>query len=158
VKHGILLLLMLLVSVLLGAQTLPGEGNPRSGIPFELNRSFGSILIRAQVNGRPATLLVDTGSSNTIVSSELLEVHPLALEHADAPASGSGYVGTAGWAKATVELGALRWTDRRVLVMNDFHEISNSMKQKVDGILGEDVLKEFSSVVIDFKHRRLLLF
>ncbi len=137
--------------------SLAGESDPYSGIPFEVNRHFGSILIQAQVNGQPATLVVDTGSSHTILSSELLQVRPLALEHADAPAKGSGYVGTAGWAKATVEVGTFRWPDRKVLVMNDFQQISNSMKQKVDGILGEDVLKEFDSVVIDFKHRRLFV-
>ena len=157
-KHGILLVLMLLALSLLGAQSLPGGGNPRGGIPFELNRNFGSILITAQVNGQQATLLVDTGSSNTILSSELLRVRAMALEHADAPSKGSGYVGSAGWAKATVEVGTSSWPDRRVLVMNDFQEISNSMKQRVDGILGEDVLKEFASVVIDFKHHRLVLF
>jgi hypothetical protein len=60
-------------------------------------------------------------------------------------------------AKATVEVGTITWPDRRVLVMNDFDEISNSMKRRVDGILGEDVLKEFDVVAIDFKHHRLVL-
>jgi hypothetical protein len=158
VKHGISLMLMLVAAGSLGAQTLPGEGDLRNGIPFEVNRHFGTILVRAQVNGQAATLLLDTGSSNTILSSELLQVRPLALEHANAPAKGSGYVGNAGWAKATLEVGALRWPDQKVLVMNDLQQISNSMKQRVDGILGEDVLKEFDSVVIDFKHHRLFLF
>jgi hypothetical protein len=39
--------------------------------------------------------------------------------------------------------------------MNDFQEISNSMQRRVDGILGEDILREFDSLVIDFKHHRL---
>ena len=146
------------VAVSLGeAQTLPNEDDPRSGIPFETNRNSSAILIAARVNGQAATLIVDTGSSNTILSSELLQVRSSALERADGPAKGSGFVGTAGWAKATVEVGAHKWRDRKVLAMNDFQEISNSMKQRVDGILGADVLKEFDSVVIDFKHRRLFL-
>jgi hypothetical protein len=147
----------LAVTAVGGAQGLPKGDDPQSGIPFEVNRDFGAILIKAQVNGRPATLVVDTGSSHTILSSELLQSRPLALEHADAPAEGSGWVGTAGWAKATVEVGTIRWQDRRVLVMNDFKEISNSMKRRIDGILGEDVLKDFDSVVINFKHHRLVL-
>jgi predicted aspartyl protease len=146
---------MLAAASSLGAQTHSGETDPRSGIPFEMDQRFGTILIRARVNGHPATLVVDTGSSNTILSSELLQVRALALERADAPAKGSGYVGTAGWAKATVEIGALRCPNRKVLVMNDFEEISRSLKQRIDGILGEDVLKEFDSVSIDFKHHRL---
>ena len=150
------LALMLAATTVVWGQDISG-GDSRSGIPFELNRLFGSILIQAQVNGHPATLVVDTGSSHTILSSELLQVRLLGLEHADRPAKGSGYVGTAGWAKATIDVGTLRWADRRVLVMHDFQEISNSMKQRVDGILGEDVLKEFGSVVIDFKHHRLFV-
>jgi predicted aspartyl protease len=155
-KTSVFLVLLLAAATVVRGQDISGEGDSRGGIPFEVSRHFGAILIRAQVNGHPATLVVDTGSSHTILSSDLLQVRPLALEHAY-PAKGSGYVGTAGWAKATVEVGALRWPDRKVLVMNDFQEISNSMKQKVDGILGEDVLKEFDSVVIDFKHHRLFV-
>ena len=49
-------------------------------IPFELNRQFGSILVRVRVNGEPAILLVDTGSSHTILSGNILGVNPLLLE------------------------------------------------------------------------------
>jgi hypothetical protein len=157
-KYGGFFVLTWLAAAAVGrAQGLPRASDAKSGIPFEVNRVFGAILIRAQVNKQPATLIVDTGSSHTILSSELLRVCPRALEHADLPAKGSGFVGSAGWAKATVEVGTVAWLDRRVLVMNDFRDMSNSMKQRVDGILGEDVLKEFSLVVIDFKHHRLLL-
>jgi predicted aspartyl protease len=114
-------------------------------------------LIKAQVNGRPAKLVVDTGSSHTILSSELLQVRPLALARADAPAKGSGYVGSAGWAKATVEVGTVKWSDHRVLVMNDFQDMSNSLQERVDGIIGADILREFNIVIIDFKNRRLFL-
>jgi hypothetical protein len=157
-KHGVFFVMTWLAAAAVGwGQGLPKGGDPQGGIAFEVNRNFGSILIRAQVNRQPATLVVDTGSSHTILSSELLRVRPLALEHANAPAKGSGYVGSAGWAKATLEIGTITWPDRRVLVMNDFQDMSNSMKQKVDGIIGEDVLKEFDFVVIDFKHHRLVL-
>jgi hypothetical protein len=139
------------------AQDLPREVDSRSGIPFEANRDFSSILIKAKVNGKPATLIVDTGSSHTMLSSELLQVRPLALPHATAPSKGSGYVGTASWAKAQLEIGKDRWEDRSVLVMNDFQEMSNSLKQKVDGIVGEDVLREFDVVVIDFRHQKVFL-
>jgi hypothetical protein len=39
----------------------------------------------------------------------------------------------------------------------DSQDISNTMKQKVDGILGQDVLREFDSVAIDFKHHRVFI-
>jgi hypothetical protein len=47
--------------------------------------------------------------------------------------------------------------DRRVLVMDDFQVMSRSINQRVDGIIGEDVLREFDFVILDFKHLRLVL-
>jgi Aspartyl protease len=158
VKHGALFVVTCLLATVVGwAQCLPNRSEAQDGIPFEVNPKFGSILIKARVNGQPAKLIVDTGSSHTILSSELLQVRPLALAHADAPAKGSGYVGSAGWAKASLEVGTTTWSDRKVLVMNDFQAMSNTLNERVDGIIGEDVLREFNSVIIDFKHRRLLL-
>ncbi len=155
-KRGISLALMFIAVTPLVAQTLPSGHDLQGGIPFEVNRPFGAILVRAQVNGRPATLFLDTGSSNTILSPDLVEVRPQALVRAPVFAKGSGYVSTAGWTRATLEVGGRRWRNRMVLVM-DFQEISKTMKQRVDGILGEDVLGEFDSVFIDFKHRRVFV-
>ncbi|SRR5713101_7408515 len=157
-KYRVFLMLILGTTAVGWGQDCPRRCDSRNGIPFEVNRDFGTILIRVQVNGQPATLIVDTGSSHSILSSELLQVRSSALERADAPAKGSGYVGNAGWAKATLEIGAMIWPDRRILMMDDFRDLSNSMKQRVDGIIGEDVLREFNLVVVDFKHRRLVLF
>ena len=156
-KPGVFLMLIWGAVAVGWGQDLPGWNDSPNGIPFELNRDFGTILIRAQVNRQPATLIVDTGSSHSILSSEQLLVRTLALEHADTPAKGSGYVGNAAWAKASLEIGTMTWPDRRVLVMDDFQDLSKSLKQRVDGIIGEDVLREFNLVVIDFKHHRLVL-
>jgi len=155
--RGIFVLLVMSATTVGLAQDPPKAVDSRSGIPFEINPDFGSILIKAQVNGQPATLIVDTGSSQTILNSELLQIRPLGLPRADAPSKGSGYVGSASWAKAQLEIGRFKWEDRRVLVMDDFQEMSNSLKQKVDGIIGEDLLREFDVVVIDFRHKKFFV-
>jgi predicted aspartyl protease len=139
------------------AQPAPPTGGPDLAIPFELNRQFGSILIEVQVNQKPAWLLVDTGSSHTVLSADRLEISPLFFERATVPVKRTGLTGIAGWATATIDLGTIQWANRKVLVIKDFREISKTMQQRVDGILGEDVLNEFASVVIDFKNRRLIL-
>ena len=154
-KFAVFLVLLLVATAVGWGQVVRDEY--QGGIPFEVSQRFGTILIHAEVNRQPVTLLVDTGASHTILSSELLRVRSLALEHADAPARGSGFIGNAGWARATLEIGTMTWPDRRVLVMDDFRDLSNSMKHRIDGIVGEDVLKEFNSVVLDFKHQRLVL-
>jgi|SRR5215469_4798319 len=157
-KHGVLLVLMIFGLTAAGwGQDARGGDDLMSGVPFELNKNFGLILIQAEVNGQPVTLVVDTGASHTSLSSELLRVRSVAFEHANAPAKGSGFVGNAGWTKATLKIGAMTWSNRRVLVMDDFQDLSKSLKQRVDGIVGEDVLREFDCVAIDFKHHRLVL-
>jgi len=156
-RTAIFVLTLLTVTAVGRGQSAPPRGAFDIEIPFEVNRQFGSILVRVRVNGGSAVLLVDTGSSHTIVSGNVLGLNPMLLERASAPVEGSALIGIAGWATATIDLGRIRGVNRRVLVMNEFREISKGMKQRVDGILGEDVLNEFSSVAIDFKNRRLVL-
>lgn len=63
------------------------------------------ILIKAEVNDRPVTLVLDTGSSHTILSTKLLQVDLPTLEQAGDSSKGSGWFGRAGWIKATVKVG-----------------------------------------------------
>jgi len=134
-----------------------GADSSAAGVPIELSRRFGLILVRAEVNDRTATLVIDTGCSHTILSTKLLQGQLLTLEPAANASKGSGWVGNANWIKATVKVGDTVWHDHKFLVMDDLPDISNSLGQKIDGILGEDVLQEFSRIQIDFSHRQLML-
>jgi hypothetical protein len=53
--------------------------NPES-IPFQVSHSFGLMLIRAEVNGNAAILILDTGSNHTIISSRFVDVATPPLE------------------------------------------------------------------------------
>ncbi len=134
--------------------TMPGSG-PVGTVPFTLARPFGLLLVRVEVDGRPATLVVDTGASHTILSRRFGQV-PIQTKNTS-PLRGSGLIGTATWVRASIRLGAHRWPDHQFLAMDDFPDISRAVGQPVDGILGEDILKEFSSVIFDFKHNRMVL-
>jgi hypothetical protein len=127
------------------------------GIPIELTHPFGLVLVKAEVNGSPVTLVVDTGSSRTILSAQAVQAQGLALRGGVSPGKGSGWVGRAAWIKATVKAGDAEWRDREFLVMDDLPDISNAVGQKIDGIMGEDILQEFAVVEIDFKHHRFIL-
>jgi len=127
------------------------------GVPIQLSRRFGLILIRAEVNDQPATLLMDTGCSHTVLSTKLLAGRSRKLEHAANASKGSGWVGNASWIKATVKVGNIVWRDHMFLAMDDLPDISDSVGQKIDGLLGEDVLQEFTVVQIDFNSRQLTL-
>jgi hypothetical protein len=127
------------------------------GIPIELTSRFSLVLVRLEVNGRPATLVVDTGSSHTILSTQFLQLQALDSDVGANPSKGSGLVGNAAWIKATVKVGNEVWRDHEFLAMGVLPDISNAVGQKIDGIMGEDILKEFAVVEIDFRHRRLIL-
>ena len=125
-------------------------------IPFEKSSAFGLILVRAEANGRPVVLIVDTASDHTILSSELLGVLPRSANNAAFTSKGSGFRGAGVFAITTLKVGPFTWRDRRVVAM-DLHELSKSLGQKIDGLLGIDFFSDFEVVAVDLKNRKLIL-
>lgn len=129
------------------------SGKP-GAIPIKVSGRFGLVLIHAQVNGETATLIVDTGCSNTILSTRFASSAP---EPAPLPSKGSGWVGRATRIHATLKIGATVWPNHEFLAMDDLGDISRALTSPVDGVLGQDILRQFRTVAIDFKRRRLIL-
>lgn len=132
------------------------QSSTRREIAFENSRMFGLVLVRVEVNGRPAVLIVDTGSNHTIISSEVADVQPRTLDNAVLASKGSGFAGTGVFAKTTVRIGSITWRDHRIVVM-DMRDLSKNMGQKIDGLLGMDFFSEFEIVEVDLKHHKLIL-
>src|SRR5690242_960245 len=61
---------------------------PVHTIPFTLRQSH--ILLRAVVDGTPATLILDTGSSVSTLSARWAEAHQVRVGTASVPAKGTG--------------------------------------------------------------------
>ena len=135
----------------------PASSSDMVIVPIELSGHFGLVLVKAKVDGKPATFIVDTGSSHTILSARFARVRPLATEPRATSTKGSGWVGSAVKIRATVKIGEAAWPDHEFLAMDDLPDISNALGQKVEGVLGQDILKQFKVVQIDFKHRHLVL-
>lgn len=125
-------------------------------IPFEYSRAFGLMLIRAEVNGKPAVMVLDTGSNETIVSPKLVIVKQLSSKDAVTMAKGSGYSGTGVIATAFLSIGPINPKNCQILVV-DLSALSKTLGQEVDGILGMSVLKEFEIVSVDLRHHKLVL-
>ena len=147
---------MVFISVAtLGISVSPHPSNSLE-IPFEYSKSFGLILIRAEINGKPAVLLLDTGSNNTSVNSKLVDVVTPPLKDTVTSEKGSGYSGTAVFTKASLKVGPVLWRDHRILAM-DLEEISKSLGENIGGILGMDFLNEFKVVVVNLGQHKLIL-
>jgi hypothetical protein len=59
-------------------------------------------------------------------------------------------------AKATVRVGPITLHDHPVVVM-DMHDLSKTVGQRVDGLLGMDFFSELQLVVIDLKNHKLII-
>lgn len=134
----------------------PRNGNRRVVLPFERSSRFGAILVRLEVNGKPAVLILDTGSNTTILSPEISGLSRARLPRAKAPRKGTGFVGDGRWGQATLTIGTAVWKDKRVLVV-DTKDLSRALERQIDGILGQDILDEFKYVEINLVEKRLTL-
>jgi hypothetical protein len=50
-------------------------------------------------------------------------------------------VGNAAWTKATVKVGDAVWRDHEFLTMDHLPDMFDAVGQKIDGIMGEDILR-----------------
>jgi hypothetical protein len=143
---GLLRLLALLVLLL---APLPNRARPAAlRIPFRTVDSM--ILVEGKVNGNRVTFLLDTGANKTIVSVKTYGHVPFALQSARHNDLGPGMKGDAVRLSADVELANHMWVGQRVSVMN-LDELTKVLGLRFDGLLGQDLLREFRSVRIDYK-------
>ena len=143
------------LTVALGQGAFPHPPDPVE-IPFEYSRAFGLMLIKVEVNGKPAVMVLDTGSNETIISPRLMMVKQLSSKEAVAMAKGSGYSGNGVIASAFLSIGQMNPKKCQILVV-DLSDLSKTLGQEVDGVLGLSVLKEFEIVSVDLRHHKLVL-
>jgi hypothetical protein len=145
----------LVLAVTMGIRVFP-QPSPPAQIPFQFSRAFGLMLIRAEVNGKSAVLVLDTASNHTTISSRFVDVATPPLRDTVSSRKGSGYTGTGVFTRASLKVGPLVWRDHRILAM-DLKEISKSLGENIDGLLGMDFLNEFEIVVVDLTQHKLIL-
>jgi len=106
------------------------------------------ILLDGQVNGKPAILLLDTGADFTLISQEAsgLTAKLDALKATKTTGANGQYVK----GRVDLHLAERHWIDRTVLVM-DLSEANKRLGTRIDGFVGQDILREFSVVRIDYK-------
>jgi aspartyl protease len=117
-------------------------------VPFRSAESM--ILVEARVNDNRVALLLDTGANNTIVSPKAYGSLQFKLRGIHNNDTGPGVRGDAVQLRANVALANRVWVSQAVYVMN-VDELTRRFGAPVDGLLGQDLLREFRSVRINYK-------
>lgn len=108
------------------------------------------ILVEGKVNGNHALFLLDTGANRTIISKQVYGKASLAIQQLSHNSRGPGLVGYSLRRPANLELGHHMWAGQYVSVM-DLDDLRQMLGMNFDGLLGEDILREFHSVRIDYR-------
>ena len=119
-------------------------------VPFRTSTSM--ILIEVKIDGRPMIFLLDTGSIGTIVSLKSYRTVPFSLRTIRRDPRSPGVVGDSVPVKLDLSLGGRTWYFQNVSLMN-LDGLVDLLGIHVDGILGQDILREFRDVRIDYADR-----
>jgi predicted aspartyl protease len=118
-----------------------------------------NILISAQINGEETALQLDTGAAQTALSGVFAKAHPeivSQLKVTDAHVAGAG---------GTVSTKVANWENVRIAIGDRLATLAllqidadpGAGIGKYPGVIGQDLLNQFSSFEIDFIHRRFEL-
>ena len=117
-------------------------------VPFRTVKSM--ILIEGKIDEKRVTFLLDTGSNHTIVSVISCGGVPFPLRPAQRNGNAAGMTGESVRLPLNLTLADHTWVGQCVTMMNldDLHQV---LGISFDGLLGQDILREFRSVRIDYK-------
>jgi gag-polyprotein putative aspartyl protease len=143
--RSLFLALILLFFLLIPLPNPAHSGTAR--IPFRTVQSL--IVVEGKVNGNAATFLLDTGANRTIVSAKIYASARFDLQRMPRR-GGAGFSGYSLRRSADVELAENIWTAQQVSVM-DLDELKQMLHMDFDALLGQDFLRQFRSVRIDYR-------
>jgi len=119
-------------------------------LPFRTVRSM--ILVEGKIDGQRLTLLLDTGANRTIVSARSYGTGQPPLRQAELNRSGAGMAGESVRVSVNLALADHMWAGQEVSVMN-LDALQEALGVRFDGLLGQDVLREFRTVRINYHSR-----
>jgi gag-polyprotein putative aspartyl protease len=142
VARVVVFLLLILTPLLNGARTSEYK------IPFRTVQSM--IVVDGTVNGNRATLLLDTGANRTIINAKAYGNVQFELQRLPQNSRGPGLTGGSLRLPADLVLAGHVRITQRVSVM-DLEELKQMLKMDFDGLLGQDILRQFRAVRIDYR-------
>ena len=117
--------------------------------------------LKAKINGIEGSFILDTGASSTCVGIEAIEHFDLLSEDSDIKAAGAGATNMLTQISQKNKMEISSWKKKKVdLVLFDLKHVNEALEnhkaEKVQGIIGADILKR-GKAVIDYKSKALYL-
>ena len=139
---------LLFTTLLLFACVASPQEQPRT-FRVTFHTVNGLILLDATVNGKPQTFILDTGAQVSLLDRSLA-----GLEKQKAGNNVNGVIDTSkmGRVVSSLCIGTRCLSDRSLGVV-DYEKVSRALGVRVDGQIGQDILRQFSAVRIDFKNQ-----
>ncbi|MDA4129260.1 MAG: retroviral-like aspartic protease family protein [Thaumarchaeota archaeon] len=144
--------LVLLFSFPVCAQSSEARKNV---IPFIEARSDGGyvlLAIHAEINNHPVTLVFDTGADGVAVDGKYIKNARLIGR---TRVTGVGGTQIENVVRTSVRIG--KDTFSNVIVTSQSTDVSKDMNTHTDGLLGENILMEYSRITIDYKTKQIIL-
>jgi len=128
----------------------------RVTVPFTTaggNIGVPLLLVQATINGKQATLILDSGAQNLTITPELANgLRPLGkVEH-----HGIGGKTESTVVAVQVRLGGVTFPNC-LAGTQDLRAVSSGLGVKIDGLIGESVLSQFKTITIDYTNHMLYL-
>lgn len=123
---------------------------------LKFRNAHSMILVNLAVNGKPVTMMLDTGAVSSLIAVRLTDVDPYQLAPMPQGRTDQGFVGQAYEVKARFDFAGVGVPDLTVFAGN-VDELSRRAGTRCDGILGLDILRKFKSVKIDYTTQEIEL-
>lgn len=126
-------------------------------VQLDFNNACQLPVISVEVESKKGQFLLDTGATTTVVDNDLVGIPVTSVDKARLRVGESGLYGLGG----VTFLDKLRIGDYKekhlpVRVL-DLSPLSEKCGKKFDGILGNDILRHFKQVTIDFEKKEVKL-
>jgi clan AA aspartic protease (TIGR02281 family) len=131
-------------------------------VKFTVGPEKPLITVEAMVNGKgPFSFIVDTGASHSVLSNQTAEKLGIPLQEAGCyeATRGRSALGAGGAVAArTATVDSLKVGDAEArnieVAIIDLTNLSNTVKQRLDGIIGKNFMKDYK-VIIDYPKQEL---
>ena len=128
---------------------------PTEPVVISIEVLNGHVLVSARIDGRPATLVLDTGSSSTTLDAAWAQDAGFPTLGPPVEAMGTDRLRVALVALGPVELGSVR-LDRVTAALLPLGQVNEAAGRALHGTLGYELFRRFA-VEVDYRHQVLRL-